>query len=136
MDVPSEFIKQMILRVLHAPPILRKAVLQQGLRVLLRWGLFLIAHLPKKLEGEDGLRNVKGLKQIQVFERCSQIFLSLALVYQHVANMHSQSDLGISNEADFQLFLHTADACRPGFYSSILNNKAVGKLVLDLFESF
>lgn len=135
MDVPSEFIKQMIHRVLHSPPILRKAALQQSLRVLLRWSLFLIAHLPKKLEGEDGLRNHKGLKQIQVFQRCSRLLLFL--LTRATITQQLQSDLGISNEADFHLFLHTADACRPGFYSSILNNpKAVGKLVLDLFESF
>ena len=70
--------------------------------------------------------------------------LSLFRYLASSANFHllaqtckQQSDLGILNEADFHLFLHTADACRPGFYSSILNNpKAVGKLVLDLFESF
>jgi len=111
MELPSDFIKQMILRVLQAPPFLRQAVLQQGLRVLMRWSLFVISSLPSKLEGEDGLRN-KNLKMIQ-------------------------NDLGIANESDFNLFLHIADSCRPGFYTSILNNpKAVGKLVLDLFESF
>lgn len=50
---------------------------------------------------------------------------------------HTKLDLGIANEPDFHLFLYTADSCRPGFYSSMLHNpKAVGKLVLDLFESF
>jgi hypothetical protein len=77
MDVPSEFIKQMIHRVLQTPPILRQAALQQGLRVLMRSSLFLIAHLPKTLEGEDGLSNHKGLKQIQVFESCSWQFVSV-----------------------------------------------------------
>ena len=67
MDSPSEFIKQMIHRVLQAPPILRKAVLQQGLRVLQRWSHFLISYLPKTMDGEDGLSNHKGLKLIQVF---------------------------------------------------------------------
>jgi len=48
-----------------------------------------------------------------------------------------QSDLGNIHEADLALLLYTADGCRPGFYSSVLHNpKAVGKLVLDLFESF
>jgi hypothetical protein len=65
MELPSDFIKQMILRVLQAPPFLRQAVLQQGLRVLMRWSLFVISSLPSKLEGEDGLRN-KNLKMIQV----------------------------------------------------------------------
>ena len=67
MDAPSEFIKQMIHRVLQAPPILRKAVLQQGLRVLQQWSLFVITYLPKTMDGEDGLSNHKGLKLIQVF---------------------------------------------------------------------
>ena len=113
----------MIDRAMHAPPFSRQAVLQQGLRVLLRWSLFLIAHLPKKSEE---LRE-RGIKQIQVQKPL------LTPAYFHKC----QSDLGNIHEADLALLLYTADGCRPGFYSSVLHNpKAVGKLVLDLFESF
>jgi hypothetical protein len=64
MDLPSEFIRQMTFRVLQAPPFFRQATLQQGLRVLLRWSMFLIAYLPKKL---DGFRNShKSLKDMRV----------------------------------------------------------------------
>lgn len=67
MDLPSEFIRQMTFRVLQAPPFFRQATLQQGLRVLLRWSMFLIAYLPKKLAGEDGFRNShKSLKDMRV----------------------------------------------------------------------
>lgn len=64
MDLPSEFIRQMTFRVLQAPPFFRQATLQQGLRVLLRWSMFLIAYLPKKL---DGFRNShKSMKDMRV----------------------------------------------------------------------
>ena len=130
MELPSEFIKQMLYRVLLAPPFLRQAALQQGMRVLMRWSLFVIASLPSKLEGEDGLRN-KNLKVIQVPNMAANRSVSCS------RSPLSQNELGIVAEADFNLFLHIADSCRPGFYTSILNNpKAVGKLVLDLFESF
>ena len=81
MDLPSEFIRQMTFRVLQAPPFFRQATLQQGLRVLLRWSMFLIAYLPKKLAGEDGFRNShKSLKDMRVGVKliCCLIFASFA----------------------------------------------------------
>jgi len=109
VELAAPFILQMMDRVLQAPPFLRQAVLQQSLRVLLRWSLALIEHLPRTSESDVELRSkVKSCQQ----------------------------EFGISSELDFQLVLLTADSCRPGFYSSLCSSEGVEKLVLDLFESF
>jgi hypothetical protein len=104
----------------------------------MRWSLFVIAHLPKKLEGDDGMRS-QNLPKVQVHTLLLPKTFCQGLSPAHVRQQ--QIDLGIvpekEKEVDFHLFLHMADSCRPSFYTSVLTRpKAVGKLVLDLFESF
>jgi hypothetical protein len=57
VEFAAPFILQMMDRVLQAPPFLRQAVLQQSLRVLLRWSLALIEHLPRTSESDVELRS-------------------------------------------------------------------------------